>query len=129
MCLKMILFDLDGTLLPMDQDAFIKKYFGKNEISYCLYNQSVNCKRICSVFLSCSICNLVLLAIVSPTFYSCIWGVQVVHTPLLFHLLLKFRKNCVYLIKYINISYRLNCSRKFLFSKSSLCLVLVNRTK
>lgn len=28
MCLKMILFDLDGTLLPMDQDAFIKKYFG-----------------------------------------------------------------------------------------------------
>lgn len=24
----MILFDLDGTLLPMDQDAFIKKYFG-----------------------------------------------------------------------------------------------------
>ena len=28
MCMKMILFDLDGTLLPMDQDAFIKKYFG-----------------------------------------------------------------------------------------------------
>ena len=28
MCIKMILFDLDGTLLPMDQDAFIKKYFG-----------------------------------------------------------------------------------------------------
>lgn len=24
---KVILFDLDGTLLPMDQDAFIKKYF------------------------------------------------------------------------------------------------------
>ena len=26
--LKAVLFDLDGTLLPMDQDAFIKKYFG-----------------------------------------------------------------------------------------------------
>ncbi len=28
MKLKMILFDLDGTLLPMDQDAFVRKYFG-----------------------------------------------------------------------------------------------------
>lgn len=28
MCIKVVLFDLDGTLLPMDQDAFIKKYFG-----------------------------------------------------------------------------------------------------
>ncbi len=26
--LKMVLFDLDGTLLPMDQEAFTKKYFG-----------------------------------------------------------------------------------------------------
>lgn len=28
MSIKMILFDLDGTLLPMDQDIFIKTYFG-----------------------------------------------------------------------------------------------------
>jgi FMN phosphatase YigB (HAD superfamily) len=28
MGLKMILFDLDGTLLPMDQDEFVKAYFG-----------------------------------------------------------------------------------------------------
>lgn len=28
MSLKAILFDLDGTLLPMDQDIFIKAYFG-----------------------------------------------------------------------------------------------------
>ena len=26
--LKAVLFDLDGTLLPMDQDVFIRKYFG-----------------------------------------------------------------------------------------------------
>ena len=26
--MKTILFDLDGTLLPMDQDEFIKAYFG-----------------------------------------------------------------------------------------------------
>ena len=26
--IKMILFDLDGTLLPMDQDLFVKAYFG-----------------------------------------------------------------------------------------------------
>ena len=26
--LTTVLFDLDGTLLPMDQDIFIKKYFG-----------------------------------------------------------------------------------------------------
>ena len=26
--IKMILFDLDGTLLPMDQDTFVKTYFG-----------------------------------------------------------------------------------------------------
>ena len=25
--IKMILFDLDGTLLPMDQEIFTKKYF------------------------------------------------------------------------------------------------------
>ena len=28
MTLKAVLFDLDGTLLPMDQDVFIKAYFG-----------------------------------------------------------------------------------------------------
>ena len=28
MSLKLVLFDLDGTLLPMDQDLFIKYYFG-----------------------------------------------------------------------------------------------------
>ena len=28
MAIKAILFDLDGTLLPMDQDVFIKAYFG-----------------------------------------------------------------------------------------------------
>lgn len=28
MPIKMVLFDLDGTLLPMDQDAFVKAYFG-----------------------------------------------------------------------------------------------------
>lgn len=27
--MKQILFDLDGTLLPMDMDAFIKAYFGE----------------------------------------------------------------------------------------------------
>lgn len=26
--IKVVLFDLDGTLLPMDQDKFVKKYFG-----------------------------------------------------------------------------------------------------
>ena len=26
--MKVILFDLDGTLLPMDQDEFVKAYFG-----------------------------------------------------------------------------------------------------
>lgn len=35
MRLKAVLFDLDGTLLPMDQESFIKKYF--NEISSYLY--------------------------------------------------------------------------------------------
>lgn len=28
MSIKAVLFDLDGTLLPMDQDEFVKKYFG-----------------------------------------------------------------------------------------------------
>ena len=28
MSIKVVLFDLDGTLLPMDQDSFIKAYFG-----------------------------------------------------------------------------------------------------
>ena len=27
MAIKTILFDLDGTLLPMDQDVFVKDYF------------------------------------------------------------------------------------------------------
>lgn len=29
MSIKYVLFDLDGTLLPMDQDEFVKAYFGK----------------------------------------------------------------------------------------------------
>ena len=29
MSIKAVLFDLDGTLLPMDQDTFVKCYFGK----------------------------------------------------------------------------------------------------
>ena len=29
MSVKTILFDLDGTLLPMDQDIFVKDYFGR----------------------------------------------------------------------------------------------------
>lgn len=28
MSIKLVLFDLDGTLLPMDQDVFVKAYFG-----------------------------------------------------------------------------------------------------
>lgn len=28
MAIKTVLFDLDGTLLPMDQDVFVEKYFG-----------------------------------------------------------------------------------------------------
>ena len=28
MSIKTVLFDLDGTLLPMDQDKFMKAYFG-----------------------------------------------------------------------------------------------------
>ncbi|MBQ8598161.1 MAG: HAD family hydrolase, partial [Lachnospiraceae bacterium] len=28
MSIKVVLFDLDGTLLPMDQDLFVKSYFG-----------------------------------------------------------------------------------------------------
>ena len=28
MSITTVLLDLDGTLLPMDQDIFIKKYFG-----------------------------------------------------------------------------------------------------
>ena len=28
MKIKAVMFDLDGTLLPMDQDVFIKAYFG-----------------------------------------------------------------------------------------------------
>ena len=37
-----ILFDLDGTLLPMDQDAFIKMYFAS--VQKCLMQQPVNVK-------------------------------------------------------------------------------------
>ena len=33
--IKAVLFDLDGTMLPMDQDLFVKKYF------------SELCKRFC----------------------------------------------------------------------------------
>ena len=29
MSIKTVLFDLDGTLLPMDQEVFIKDYFGR----------------------------------------------------------------------------------------------------
>ena len=29
MSINAILFDLDGTLLPMDQDLFMKYYFGE----------------------------------------------------------------------------------------------------
>ena len=29
MGIKVVLFDLDGTLLPMDQDVFVKDYFGR----------------------------------------------------------------------------------------------------
>lgn len=29
MSIKVVLFDLDGTLLPMDQETFIKEYFGR----------------------------------------------------------------------------------------------------
>ena len=29
MSIKTVLFDLDGTLLPMDQEAFINDYFGR----------------------------------------------------------------------------------------------------
>ncbi len=28
MSIKAVLFDLDGTLLPMDQEEFVKAYFG-----------------------------------------------------------------------------------------------------
>ena len=28
MAITTVLFDLDGTLLPMDQDVFVKTYFG-----------------------------------------------------------------------------------------------------
>ena len=28
MKIKAVLFDLDGTLLPQDQDVFVKAYFG-----------------------------------------------------------------------------------------------------
>ncbi|MBR2432393.1 MAG: HAD family hydrolase, partial [Clostridia bacterium] len=27
--IKAVLFDLDGTLLPMDQEVFVKSYFGR----------------------------------------------------------------------------------------------------
>ena len=34
--LEMILFDLDGTLLPMDQDVFVKEYFKHLAMKLCL---------------------------------------------------------------------------------------------
>lgn len=36
MRIKAILFDLDGTLLPMDQEIFIKAYFGGLAKKWCL---------------------------------------------------------------------------------------------
>ncbi len=32
MSMKAVFFDLDGTLLPMDQDEFVKAYFGWGRI-------------------------------------------------------------------------------------------------
>ncbi len=44
MSLKAVFFDLDGTLLPMDQDVFIKAYFGG--ISARLANHGYNPKEL-----------------------------------------------------------------------------------
>lgn len=46
MSLKAVLFDLDGTLLPMDQDVFVKAYFGG--ISQKLANHGYNPKELIS---------------------------------------------------------------------------------
>lgn len=47
MSLKAILFDLDGTLLPMDQDVFVKTYFGA--ISKKLAQRGYDPKELVSV--------------------------------------------------------------------------------
>lgn len=47
MSLKAVFFDLDGTLLPMDMDVFIKSYFGA--ISQKLAPQGYNPKELISV--------------------------------------------------------------------------------
>ncbi|MBQ8572757.1 MAG: HAD family hydrolase [Ruminococcus sp.] len=44
MSLKAVFFDLDGTLLPMDQDVFVKAYFGG--ISSKLANRGYNPKEL-----------------------------------------------------------------------------------
>ena len=44
MNIKTVLFDLDGTLLPMDQDTFVKAYFGylsKNYIHMALNHKNL----------------------------------------------------------------------------------------
>ncbi len=47
MSLKAVLFDLDGTLLPMDQDVFVKTYFGA--ISKKLAHRGYDPKELVSV--------------------------------------------------------------------------------
>ncbi len=47
MSLKAVFFDLDGTLLPMDQDVFVKAYFGG--VSQKLSNYGYNPKELISV--------------------------------------------------------------------------------
>ncbi|MBQ2688252.1 MAG: HAD family hydrolase [Clostridia bacterium] len=47
MSLKAVLFDLDGTLLPMDQDVFVKTYFGA--ISKKLAHRDYDPKELVSV--------------------------------------------------------------------------------
>ena len=42
MSLKMILFDLDGTLLPMDQEQFVKAYFGLLAKKLAIYGYEPN---------------------------------------------------------------------------------------
>ena len=44
MNIKTVLFDLDGTLLPMDQDTFVKAYFGYlSKKLYPIYQEKLNC--------------------------------------------------------------------------------------
>ena len=46
MSITTVLFDLDGTLLPMDQDVFVKDYFtriaGKVILAHCLNENAAN---------------------------------------------------------------------------------------